>query len=109
MKEKLTATAVKYTGSCMYGDGLWLRVVIQERRNRLFCYQRQGNVREMGFGPFPAAPLRGARQGRWRRSAPPGAAERNAAEIAEARATTLAEVCGAYVASGAICSRIAGR
>ena len=68
MKEKLTAKEVEHTGPGMYGDGgsPWLRFVAQERRSWLFRYQRQGKVRDMGFGPFPRRLTR--------RSAPKGRA-----------------------------------
>ena len=52
MMEKLTEKEVRRRGCGTYGDGLWLRVVTQDRRYWLFRYQRQGKVREMGLPPF---------------------------------------------------------
>lgn len=86
------------------GDGLWLRVVSEERRSWIFRYKH----REMGLGAYPAVSLAEAREKaeaarkllannidplEHRRE------EKAAKEIAKARATTFAEACDAYIAS----------
>ena len=110
MKEKLTAKTAENAGPGMHGDGdgLWLRVVTEERRNWLFRYQRQGKGREMGFGPFPAVSLAEARDkaDAARKLLANGAdpleqrrEEKAAKQTAKARATSFAEACDAYIAS----------